>query len=37
MTLFSLTSNAKPIFKKVLEKYFEGEECYKTIKILETK
>jgi O-acetyl-ADP-ribose deacetylase (regulator of RNase III)/uncharacterized protein (DUF1810 family) len=37
MTLFSLTSNAKPIFKEVLEKYFQGEKCSKTIKILGTK
>lgn len=37
MTLFSLTNNAKPIFKEVLEKYFRGERCPKTIKILGTK
>jgi O-acetyl-ADP-ribose deacetylase (regulator of RNase III)/uncharacterized protein (DUF1810 family) len=34
MTLFSLTSNAKPIFKEVLQKYFQGKKCTKTIKIL---
>jgi len=37
MTLFSLTSNAKPIFKEVLEKYFRVEKCSKTIKTLGTK
>lgn len=37
MTLFSFTSNAKPIFKEVLEKYFQGESCSKTIQMLGTK
>jgi uncharacterized protein (DUF1810 family) len=36
MTLFSLASNTKPIFKEVLEKYFQEERCSKTIKILGT-
>ncbi len=34
MTLFSITSNTKPIFKEVLEKYFQGEKCSQTMKIL---
>jgi len=37
MTLFSLVSNTKPIFMEVLEKYFQGEKCSKTTKILGTK
>jgi O-acetyl-ADP-ribose deacetylase len=37
MTLFSLASNATPIFKEVLERYFQGERCSKTLKILGTK
>lgn len=35
MTLFCLAKNTNPIFAKVLEKYFHGERCSKTIDILE--
>jgi O-acetyl-ADP-ribose deacetylase len=37
MTLFSFASNATPIFNEVLEKYFQGERCSKTIEILGTR
>ena len=34
MTLFSSLPNAKPIFKKVLDKYFDGKKDSKTLEIL---
>lgn len=34
MTLFSLVKNADPVFKKVLNKYFDGEKDLKTLQIL---
>lgn len=35
MTLFSLASNTHPIFEEMLEKYFQGERCLRTLKILQ--
>jgi uncharacterized protein (DUF1810 family) len=34
MTLFSMVKNADPIFKRVIAKYFEGQEDINTIEIL---
>ncbi len=34
MTLFSLVTNTNPVFNEVLEKYFQGERCSKTLEIL---
>ena len=34
MTLFSTLSNANPVFKKVLDKYFDGKKDTKTLDIL---
>ena len=35
MTLFSLLPDADPVFQKVLDKYFEGRQDYKTLKMLD--
>jgi len=37
MTLFSLTQNKEKVFNQVLTKYFDGEMCYKTVKLLKGK
>lgn len=34
MTLFSLVSNANPVFQHVLDKYFDGEKDQRTIELL---
>ncbi|OWY23011.1 DUF1810 domain-containing protein [Sphingobacteriales bacterium UPWRP_1] len=35
MTLFSLLKDAHPIFGQVLDKYFDGKRCSRTLKILQ--
>lgn len=37
MTLFSLVSNSDPIFKQVLDKFFQGRMCRRTMKLLNFK
>ena len=34
MTLFSLVPNSSPIFDKILEKFFNNEKDYETIKLI---
>lgn len=34
MTLFSLVERTNPLFQKVLDKYFEGRQDLKTVKLL---
>ncbi|MBJ6118511.1 DUF1810 domain-containing protein [Pontibacter sp. BT310] len=34
MTLFAAVSDEKPVFRKVLEKYFNGQEDTKTLQLL---
>ena len=36
MTLFAALSNADPVFRKVLERYYQGEQDEKTLQILAT-
>jgi len=36
MTLFSLVKNSNPVFKKVLDKFFDGMKDHKTIELVES-
>jgi uncharacterized protein (DUF1810 family) len=36
MTLFAALSNADPVFRQVLERYYQGEQDEKTLQILAT-
>lgn len=37
MTLFSQVENANPVFKKVLDKYFKGNQDTKTLQLLQAR